>query len=161
VNSAVANPSTYVFAEESHASRAMALLMVLLPGAAFGVLANKAPSPVMWVFLIVLVPVLFGAVLAWSGFRYRFSAAGVDISTLGFRLRRIAAADICNYSTEPWSALQGYGIRGIGGRKAYVWGNRVVRIETTSGVVFLGHDEPEKIVRDLDLVTRHDASVGS
>jgi hypothetical protein len=43
-----------------------------------------------------------------------------------------------------------------------VWGNSGVRIKTTQGEVFLGHSEPEKIMRDLDLVTRnHEASEAS
>jgi hypothetical protein len=48
----------------------------------------------------------------------------------------------------------GYGIRGIGARRAYVWTNQGVRIKTGNGEVFLGHKEPERIVRDLDLITQ-------
>lgn len=55
---------------------------------------------------------------------------------------------------DGWSAVGGYGIRGLCNRRAYVWGNRGVRIQTREGEVFLGHAEPEKIVRDLDLLTR-------
>ncbi len=58
--------------------------------------------------------------------------------------------------------MGGYGIRGIGDRRAYVWGNRGVRIKTSEGEVFLGHSEPEKIVRDLDLITHnHEAREAS
>jgi hypothetical protein len=74
----------------------------------------------------------------------------VEIRTLGFRLRSIPRADIKGYSVESWNPLRGYGIRGIGNRRAYVWCNQGVRIQTTNGEVFLGHSEPERIVRDLD-----------
>jgi hypothetical protein len=48
--------------------------------------------------------------------------------------------------------LRGYGIRGIGNTRAYVWGNRVVHITTLEGEVFLGHNDPARIVRDLDML---------
>jgi hypothetical protein len=74
----------------------------------------------------------------------------VEIRTLGFRLRSIPRAEIKQYAPESWNPLRGYGIRGIGNRRAYVWGNKGVRIETTEGEVFLGHEQPDRIVRDLD-----------
>jgi hypothetical protein len=58
-----------------------------------------------------------------------------------------------SYSIEPWTLRRGYGIRGIGSTRAYVWGNKGVHIKTTNGEVFLGHSDPERIVRDLDLMT--------
>jgi hypothetical protein len=72
---------------------------------------------------------------------------------LGFRLRSIPRADIKEYAVESWNPLRGYGIRGIGNRRAYVWCNQGVRIQTNDGEVFLGHREPERIVRDLDSIT--------
>jgi hypothetical protein len=59
---------------------------------------------------------------------------------------------IQSYAAESWSALRGYGIRGVGNTRAYVWGNKVVRIKTSNGDVVLGHNDPPRIVRDLDLV---------
>ncbi len=56
------------------------------------------------------------------------------------------------YAVDRWNPIGGYGIRGIGGRRAYVWGNRGVRIKTTDGEVFLGHSQPERIVHDLDVI---------
>ena len=41
-----------------------------------------------------------------------------------------------------------------GNRRAYVWGNSGVSIKTVDGEVFLGYEDPERIVRDLDLVTQ-------
>ncbi len=72
---------------------------------------------------------------------------------LGFSLRTIPKDQIVSYSIEPWSLLRGYGIRGIGRTRAYVWCNRVVHIRTQGGEIYLGHNDPERIVRDLDLVT--------
>jgi hypothetical protein len=101
-----------------------------------------------------MVLMLAGAAMAWSGFHYLFTPAGIEIRTLGFRLRSIPAHDIESYTSDGWNVFGGYGIRGIGEKRAYVWGNRGVRIKTSEGEVFLGHDEPEKIVSDLDLVTQ-------
>jgi hypothetical protein len=92
---------------------------------------------------------------AWSGFRYRFTPSGLEISTLGLRLRSITRDQIARYTVEPWNMLRGYGIRGIGNTRAYVWGNRVVHITTLEGEVFLGHNDPARIVRDLDMLRGH------
>jgi hypothetical protein len=88
-----------------------------------------------------------------SGFQYRFLLDGVEIRTLGIRLRSIPKQSILSYSIEPWALARGYGIRGIGSTRAYVWGNKVVHIKTTNGEVFLGHSDPERIIRDLDQMT--------
>ena len=41
------------------------------------------------------------------------------------------AMKLSNTQVESWNPLRGYGIRGIGDRRAYVWGNQGVRIKTT------------------------------
>ena len=157
-NQRVGGPSSAVFAEETHSSHIFALVF-LVPALAEVVAAIAIPIGGIRLALGVgAALMLIGAVFAWDGFRYRFSPAGVDIRTLGIRLGSVHAADIQGYEVAPWSVLGGYGIRGIGGRRAYVWGNRGVRIRTGEGEVFLGHDEPEKIVRDLDLIaSKHEA----
>jgi hypothetical protein len=71
----------------------------------------------------------------------------------GFRLRSIPKQSIVSYSIEPWSLVRGYGIRGIGGTRAFVWCNKVVHIKTTNGDTYLGHSDPERIMRDLNMVT--------
>jgi hypothetical protein len=68
-------------------------------------------------------------------------------------LRSIPSGQIKSYEISCWNPLDGYGIRGIGDRRAYVWGNRGIRIKTAEGEVFLGHSRPEKVVHDLDLMT--------
>jgi len=152
---------TDAFAEETHRSGLIAL--ALLVGAAAQMYAAVSiPIPGAKLALRLGAALLIGAsALAAAGFQYRFSRAGLDIRTMGFRLRSIKAADIEGYEIAPWNALGGYGIRGLGGRRAYVWGNRGVRIKTFEGEVFLGHSEPDKIVRDLDLITgKHEAREG-
>jgi MFS family permease len=142
-----------VLAEETHSGRAWSLIILL---ALIGPLIAVALAPVAAVRWPVLLAGLAGLValaMAWSGFQYRFLRHGVEIRTLGFRLRSIPKESIVSYSIEPWTFIRGYGIRGMGSRRAYVWGNKVAHIKTSKGEVFLGHSDPERIVRDLDLVT--------
>ncbi len=141
--------------EERHGSKAWGLVMFI---PALGMLAFSARVPIEAIRLTLILSaiILMGAsTTAWSGFRYSFSSSGLDIFTLGFRVGSIPAADIRSYVPDRWNVIGGYGIRGLGNRRAYVWGNRGVRIKTSDGEVFLGHSEPEKIVRDLDLVVNH------
>jgi|SRR5579862_1094946 len=142
-----------LLAQETHSGRAWALLIALaLIGPAVGVVTvPTAPGK----FALSLVAVLVAGALAMvlSGFQYRFLRHGVEVRTLGFRLRTIPKQSIMSYSVESWGLPRGYGIRGIGNTRAYVWGNKVVHIKTTTGEIYLGHDDPEKIVRDLDQVT--------
>jgi hypothetical protein len=142
-----------VLVEEKHSGRAVALLGLL---AMLGPIAalSLAPmrTPLVPVILVGLVG-SFATAMAWCGFQYRFRPDGVEVRMLGFSLRTIARGEILSYSVEPWSLIRGYGIRGIGRTRAYVWCNRVVHIRTQSGDIFLGHENPERIVRDLDMVT--------
>ena len=63
--------------------------------------------------------------------------------TLGFTLRTIPKLQIVSYAMESWSLPRGYGIRGIGNTRAYVWGNKVVHIRTTDGEVYSSADAAE------------------
>lgn len=157
MNIAVTNSARgSVFADEVHSSPILGVVIAVLPCAVFLSVATNArvPVPGLRLFAVLVLPIAAVALLPWRGFHYLFSPAGVEIRTLGFQLRFIPASEIRSYAAEPWSAIRGYGIRGIGARKAYVWGNRGLRIWTTTGEVFLGHDNPEKLIRDLDLVTQ-------
>jgi hypothetical protein len=145
-------PVAPVVAEEVHASR-MWGLVIAAPVAI--VLAVTAVVPNIGVRLAlgaVGLTTLGAAAMAWSGFQYVFTNSGLEIRTLGFRLRSIPKEDIRDYATDSWSVAGGYGIRGIGDRRAYVWGNKGVRIRTNHGEVFLGHNDPDRIVHDLDLI---------
>ncbi len=140
-------------AEETHTGRVWSL--VILPavlGPALSVVFYPT-QPARIAFVVVCVMGFGATTMAWAGFRYRFLQDAVEISTIGFRLRSIPRQDIVSYAVESWSFMRGYGIRGIGRVRAYTWGNKVVHITTKNGEVFLGHSDPERIVRDLDLVT--------
>jgi hypothetical protein len=117
-------------------------------------LSKTPPGPVRLAMALLCFIVLGMAIFAGSGFRYYFGPAGVEIRALGYRLRSIPASQIASYAIEPWNILRGYGIRGISGRRAYVWCNQVVHIKTPQGEVFLGHNEPERIIRDLDMIKK-------
>lgn len=141
-------------AEETHSSPGFAMLFVLPLFLEFWML-SVVPVQVVRLAL-ALMCILFSvvAVAAWSGFRYYFGPAGVEIRTIGYRLRSIPVGEINSYKIEGWNLLRGYGIRGVGRSRAYVWGNKVVHIKTPQGEVFLGHSEPERIMRDLDMITQ-------
>lgn len=144
-----------VEAEEVHSSPSWAFTFAVLTAVE---LSLTAVVPLQGLRLVVALPavILLGVTaLAWSGFRYRFTANGVEISNLGFRLRSIPLPTIRAYAVAPWSPLGGYGIRGMGERRAYVWGNTGVRIMLSDGEVFLGHREPKKIMNDLNLIRRN------
>jgi hypothetical protein len=143
------------FAEEQHGSVIWAMVMIV-PACGMLLFAGNVPLAGVRLTLIVSAVILFAAAaMAWAGFRYSFSPTGIEIRTLGFRVRSISAADIRSYAVDRWKVIGGYGIRGLGNRRAYVWGNNGVRVKTTQGEVFLGHSEPEKIIRDLDAITHH------
>ena len=138
--------------EEVHASPLWAFAFAVLTAIELGVVFV---IPLRGLRLVMALPVLIllgVTALAWSGFRYRFNPHGVEINTLGYRLRSIPLQQIKAYEIASWNPLGGYGIRGIGDRRAYVWGNKGVRLTLSDGEVFLGHREPERIVNDLNLI---------
>jgi len=155
-------PPGRVFATETHGSALWALvcgapLVLLIP------ITTMAPVPALKIALGLAALIgIWAASMAAFGFHYVFSSTGVDIRTLGFRLRSIAASDIRGYAEADWPFWNGRGIRGVGNRRAYVWGNRGVRIQTSTGEVFLGHNEPRRVIRDLDkLVRNHEGPEGT
>jgi len=104
---------------------------------------------------IVFVPVtlvfLVTGAATWSG--YRFTRSGLEIRALGFRLRSIPKEQICHDqpSSWNWTALWH---SGLGEDRAYVWGNSAVRITTAGESVFLGHTEPQRLIHDLEVLTK-------
>jgi len=142
-----------LLAEETHSGGMWSLLILpAIIGPAISV-ALYPRTPAMFGLVVVLVIGCGVLAMMWSGFRYRFLRDRVEISTLGIRLRSIPKQAIVRYSVEPWGFPRGYGIRGVGNSRAYTWGNKVVRIQTTDGEVYLGHDDPQRIMRDLNQVT--------
>jgi hypothetical protein len=140
-------------AKEVHSSPAIALAMIALIAFMFFRFAPARETNILF-FLLIAVLLLTIAASAWSGFHYLFTRHGIEIRTLGFRLRSIPAEQIKHYDVGSWNILRGYGIRGVGNSRAYVWGNRGVKLTTAQGEVFLGHNDPDRVVRDLDMI-RH------
>jgi hypothetical protein len=139
-------------AQETHASPLFAMVFLVPLLFELWILATAPLGPVRLGLALMSLLFLVIAIFAGSGFHYFFGPAGVEIRALGYRLRSIPASQITSYAIEPWNILRGYGIRGIGGTRAYVWCNKVVHIKTPQGEVFLGHNNPERIIRDLDMI---------
>ena len=144
-----------LIAEETHASIPFALLCGTLLTA--GIVVNiflRLGSFRVWTLIPIWVLLFACTIAGANGFKYSFRHSGLEIRLLGFRLRSIPLAQIREYDVQSWKASRGFGIRGVGASRAYVWGNRVVRIQTSDGEVFLGHSHPERVVRDLDEMKR-------
>ena len=142
-------------AEEVHASPLWAIVLAV-PGIAMLAVVGSSSVLALRITMSIAAVVMFGAVaLAWSGFHYVFTSSGLEIRTLGFTLRSIRSDEICGYRIDKWNLAGGYGIRGLGADRAYVWGSHGVRIATSGGQVFLGSSDPQKIIRDLDQITSH------
>jgi len=154
-------PASNVLAIERHDSKMLGLVLGAAAVAMIAVIVAISVAGVRIALVAAVVLMLASAALAWDGFRYLFSSSGVEVRALGFRLRSIPAADIKSYAIDRWNVIGGYGIRGVGDKRAYVWGNRGVLIKTLEGEVFLGHDSPEQIIRDLDLITRNHEARGA
>ncbi|MGA8541082.1 MAG: hypothetical protein WB566_16390 [Terriglobales bacterium] len=142
-----------LLAEETHTGRAwVPVLLLVTIGPAAALLLTRTAAGI-WPAVLGGLVGLGACVMAWSGFQYRFTRDGVEIRMLGFRLRSIPKQSILSYAIERWAFIRGYGIRGIGRMRAYVWCNKVVHIRTSNGDIYLGHNDPDRIARDLDMVT--------
>ncbi|MGH9501153.1 MAG: DUF1648 domain-containing protein [Terriglobales bacterium] len=148
-------PAQQWMAEETHASPFFAMVFLFPLLLEFWILSTMPSAAVRLAVALMCIFFSVVAVFAWSGFHYYFGPAGLEIRALGFRLRSVPAAQITSYAVEGWNLLRGYGIRGVGRSRAYVWGNKVVHVRTPQGEIFLGHNEPERIMRDLDMITHH------
>lgn len=147
-------PKARVLAREHHGSVLWGTVLafpVLIVGS---VIARVPIFGLRLALGIALLMMIVATAMAWGGFHYIFTSAGLEIRMLGFRLRSISGAEIRSYAADRWNWLGGYGVRGVGNQRAYVWCNSGVRIQTSAGQVFLGHPEPQRIVRDLDRVVQ-------
>ena len=142
-------------AEEVHAGKAWSVVF-LAPVIVLVAVALAVPNSVARMTLCVVGFVMLTALaMAWDGFHYYFSRHGVEIRTLGFRLKSIPLLQIKNYEIQKWNPVRGFGIRGVGNHKAYVWGKTGVRVQMYDGEVFLGHNDPQRIVHDLNVIKRY------
>jgi hypothetical protein len=153
-------PSGDVLAQEVHSGKAWSPLL-LIPMLAAGWVVLSLPTGAMRLGVVILTPVFLATFgMAWDGFHYYFTRHGLEIRTLGFRLKSVPAAQIEHYAVEKWNPVGGYGIRGTGNHKAYVWGNKGVRIRLQDGELFLGHSDPARIIRDLDFMKQSQPTAG-
>jgi hypothetical protein len=148
-------PATDLIIEEVHAGKRWGVIFLvpllgLIP--ALALVKNMGARLAFGAVGIILVVVF---AVAWDGFHYRFTRHGIEIRTLGYRLKTIPLLQIQHYEPSEWNARGGYGIRGLGNHKAYVWGNRGVRVKLYDGEIFLGHSDPQRIVHDLDVIEQY------
>lgn len=147
-------PDADLICEEVHPGKrwALVLLLAMIP---LLLISAKIPAPGARFAVIPAAAILLGAAaMAWDGFHYLFTRHGLEVRTLGFRLKSLPREQITKYAVARWGPICGYGIRGMAGRIAYVWSNRGVRVDTKDGFVFLGHNEPERIAHDLDMMMK-------
>ncbi len=147
-------------AEESQRAPLAAVLFAVLAGV-FLVIAFKLPPSPMWLRLLlyaVTALMLWVITQAWGGFRYRITSTGVEVRTGGIRVCSIPKANIQEYRVaqiDPLGDFGGWGIRMLPGKRAFIWhGHEAVRIRTPQRTVYLGHDQPERLVKDLDVMMK-------
>jgi len=145
-----------LLSEETQRAPLAALLFAILAGVFFLIAVKLPPSPGWLRVLLFTVTALMVWVIfqAWGGFRYRVTSTGVEVRTGGIRLASIPKATIQEYRVaqcDPLSDFGGWGIRMLPGKRAYIWhGHEAVRIRTPQRTFFLGHDQPERLVKNLD-----------
>lgn len=144
------NNQSDVIAVETHNGRIWSLIIVLALIVPAISVAMVPTAPTRFALVVVGAVALFSFAMAWTGFQYRFLRHGVEVRMLGFRLRSIPRSAIKSYAIEPWAFIRGYGIRGLGRTRAYVWCNKVVHIHTENADIYLGHNDPARVIRDLD-----------
>ena len=147
-------------AEESQRAPLAAVLFAVLAGL-FLVIAFKLPPSPIWLRILlyaVTALMLWVITQAWGGFRYRVTSTGVEVRTGGIRVCSIPKANIQEYRVaqiDPLGDFGGWGIRMLPGKRAFIWhGHEAVRIRTPQRTVYLGHDQPERLVKDLDVMMK-------
>src|ERR1700688_1031013 len=98
--------ATEVLAEEVHSGKRwsvffLAPVIILVPSA----FAIPNPTARLAMSLIAVFMVVAFA-MAWDGFYYYFSRHGVEIRTLGFRLKSIPLLQIKVYEIQSWNLLR-------------------------------------------------------
>lgn len=145
-----------LIAEHRHGSPTIAFLFALI-----GVVAIAVPNALNAVGVARTVPSLVGvlilgcAIWAYSGFVYRLTTAGLEIRMFGMPIRFIPSSDIDSVqarSCNPLTDFGGWGIRGLGNMRAYIWGGtRCVAIHTRNGEkIYLGLAESDQLAREIE-----------
>jgi len=140
-----------VIAEEFHRGKGGLILYGWLGGAIYAMclpIDDVSAVRIISGFLALLA--LAVGILAECGYRYRFTPGGLEISTLGFRLRFIPVDQIIRYEPAKWRPRDRWNFGIYGRRRSFVWGGPGVRIETLDGQVYLGHEFPQQLITALD-----------
>ena len=141
-----------ILADETNSNWGVTYVMAMMTGVLyyFGMLLDNA----VFRYGTYFASLMFAGVgiLALAGYRYRFSQSGIEISTLGFRVKFIPVDRITHYeeSTREFADSYSFGIYGT--RRAYVWAGRGVRIHTLDGEFFIGHMKSAILLRDMELM---------
>lgn len=136
--------------EESHRGVGGMLLFSWLGGVPYSLVMFAESHPlrvaagVLWAMLVGM------GIVAESGYRYRFTRAGLEIRALRLRLKFIPLEQILHYEAAAWTSADGRNIPFLPGQRCFNWGGPGVRISTLDGPVYIGHKWPEKIVGELD-----------
>ncbi len=153
-----------LIAEFTHNSPTMAaVFVVIVVGLMLVGVTLNLKGPAFGIPMVVGVIMLACAAWALSGFTYRITTAGVEVRSFGMPFRFIPASDIQSFEARtcnPLTDFGGWGIRGIGKMRAYIWGGkRCVHIRTNAGdEIYLGLAEADRMVRELEqmaAVPRH------
>lgn len=145
-----------LIAQEVHGSPIIATVMVAITMSMLGVdVALHLHGPAQAIPLVVGVIMLGCAIWAFTGFVYRITTGGLEIRMLGMPIRFIPAFDIQSVEARncnPLTDFGGWGIRGIGKMRAYIWGgNRCVHIRTHSGDdIYLGIADANRMKYELE-----------
>jgi hypothetical protein len=145
-----------ILAEEHHGSSSLAGLLLGIGVVMLAlVMEFHAAGAAKGALVLVGVTLLICALWARTGFVYRVSASGVEIRTLAMPIRFVPMSDVefvraqnCN----PLKDFGGWGIRGMGNMRAYIWGgNRCVQIRTHSGdKLYLGITDADRLAREIE-----------
>lgn len=147
-----------LIAQESHSSPKLGSAFLIISLCACAAAVGTGARGTVLAVLAPIALILVGcAAWVFTGFVYRITTAGLEIRTFGLPIRFIPAADIewvRAQSCNPLTDFGGWGIRGIGKMRAYIWGGRrCVHIHTHGGDdIYLGTAHPDRMVRELEMV---------
>jgi len=141
---------TGVIAEEVHRGAGGLLLFGMLAGVIYDLTMFSDNIPLRIASGCASLASIIVGIAAQTGYQYKFTPAGLGIYTLGIRLRFIPVEQIARYEKASWNYGDRYNFGIFSKRRCYFWGGFGVRIYTTDGQVFLGHQWPEKIIAHLD-----------
>jgi hypothetical protein len=139
-----------ILAEEINRNLGVTYVMWMLAGVLYflGTLLDDT-APRLGAYLFCLLFAGVGTVAA-AGYRYRFTNRGIEISTLGIRLRFIPVDRITHYEQTRLTFADNFSVSAE--RRSYLWVGIPIRIQTLDGEFLLGHMKPAILLHDLELM---------